>query len=460
MGNSGQPTALRTFKQHVNHSKRMSQIPQVFMGLNAIDLLLPGPLCVRLNARNVTNTGMDIEFATFNGTRVWSAGVTWFAFVPHEGGPSFRTGTVQCDPSVAGYTLHQPGQPGYPHTFEYYVPFPQPFPRDQPPPVVLTAIMGFNAPAKGSQGPTPLRLRVSALEIDNDHFKLQVMTWEDSLVTDVTVSWLAYSVKMDSPYARCIASQVQPCMNSAPNFAVASGKGPRDFVQKISFPEFHDIPAVATWLSGMEIFTRTDVRLKAVEKARTRSGCDLVFGTWDNTLVGGGDITWFAFVDTLPDGAVLEGMRDSNGRRFNLAPPPPAPAQPVAPPMPDMGMPPPPMGMAPPQPMLPPPMGMPPPMSMDPMAGAPPPPMGGMPPMPQAPMGGAPPPPMPTLPDANPNGVEAGMECIVCFERAKDTLLQPCNHICCCSTCAAKLSPNICPVCRSAIESKVKIFFT
>jgi len=243
-------------------------------------------------------------------------------------------------------------------------------------------------------------------------------------------------------------------MNSAPNFAVASGKGPRDFVQKISFPEFHDIPAVATWLSGMEIFTRTDVRLKAVEKARTRSGCDLVFGTWDNTLVGGGDITWFAFVYTLPDGAVLEGMRDSNGRRFNLAPP--APVQPVPPPMPDMGMAPPPMGMAPP------PMGMPPPpMGMDPMAGAPPP-MPGMPPMPQGPMGGPQPPMpgMPPMPAADPNGVEAGMECIVCFERAKDTLLQPCNHICCCSTCAAKLSPNICPVCRSAIESKVKIFFT
>jgi len=236
-------------------------------------------------------------------------------------------------------------------------------------------------------------------------------------VSDVTVSWLAYSVNPDSPYRGCINSMAQPCMATAPNFLVSSGKGPRDFVQKITWPEFRDVPAVATWLSGFEIYTNTDVRLKAVEKARTRNGCDLIFGTWDNTIVGGGDITWFAFLDSAPSAAgaagpagVEQGMRDSNGRRFVMSPPPAAAA--------------------------------PAPASSMPMA----PPMG-------APAGGLAPPP-------GPADSEAGLECIVCFERPKDTLLQPCNHICCCSTCAAKLSPNICPVCRSAIESKVKIFFT
>jgi len=399
----GAPDGLRSFKQHVNHSKQMSAIPQVFIGLHAIDLLIPGPLSIRLNPTNITNKGMDIEFTTFNGTRVWSAGATWFAFVPHEGGPSFRTGVVECNPTVAGYTLHQPGEPGYPHIFEFYVPFPQPFGRDEPIPTVLTAIRGFNAPAKNSETCLPLRLRVSAPEVDYDHFKLEVMTWEDSLVTDVTVSWLAYSVKPDSPYNGCIYSQVQPCMNTAPNFVVASGKGPRDFSQKITWPEFPDVPAVATWLSGMEVFTRTDVRLKAVEKARSRGGCDLIFGTWDNTLVGGGDITFFSFIDNPPalGAAPEQGMRDSNGRRFNVAP-----------------------------------------------AGAP------------APVASAPAAPVGAVPGMPGGDVEAGMECIVCFERAKDTLLVPCNHICCCSQCAEKLQPNICPVCRSAIQSKVKIFFT
>jgi len=395
----GAPNGVRSFTQHVNHSKRMSAIPQVFLGLNAIDLILPGPLTVRLSPKNITATGMDIDFTTYNSTSVWSAGATWFAFVNHPGGPIFRTGTVKCDPSVEGYNLHRPGQPGSPNIFQYYVPFAEPFSRNQAPPTVLVAITGFCAPARGASGSVPLRLRVSAPpdEVDYDHFKLEVMTWEDSLVSDVTVSWLAYSVDAGSPYAGCIASHVQPCMNDSPGFAVGTGTGPRDFIQKINWPAFSDIPAVATWLSGMEVFTRTDVRLKAVEKARTPTGCDLVFGTWDNTLVGGGDITWFAFVDTLP-GGVAPGMRDSTGRRFVPSSVPSAPAHASA----------------------------------------------------------------PAAPTALPGGgaVESGMECVICYERQKDTLLQPCNHICCCSTCASKLKPNICPICRTAITNKVKIFFT
>jgi len=231
--------------------------------------------------------------------------------------------------------------------------------------------------------------------VTHDHFKLVVMTWEESLVTDVTVSWMAYQVNPMSPFASCIASQPVPCMSSMPGFNVGAGNGPRDFVQKITWPEFADVPAVATWLSGMEIYTAADVRLKAVEKSRTRSGCDLVFGTWNDTAIGGGDITYFAFLDNIPgSGAQPAGMRDATGRRFNFAPPTETPSAP------------------------------------------------------SAPVG---------LPASDDN---TGMECVVCFERPKDTLLQPCNHICCCSTCANKLSPNICPVCRTAITSKQKIYFT
>jgi len=398
LGKGGAPNATRTFTCHVNHAKKMSAIPCVFMGLNAIDLLVCGPLCIHASPANITNTGMDIQFVTRNDSCVWSAGTTWFAYVPHPGGPEFRTGVVNCDPGMPGYSLHMPGQPGMPHVYEYFVPFPQPFDRSLPPPMVLCVIQGFTAPHRNEQGAIPLRLRVFPTEIDHDRFKINVMTWEDSMVSDVTVSWLAYSVDPASPYARCISSQTLPCMNSAPNFAVYQGNGPRDFVQPIAYSRdpFPDVPAVATWLSGFEVFTRADVRLKAIEKSRTTVGCDLVFGTWANTSVGGGDITWLAFIDDVAPvaagafSAPPSGMRDSTGRRFAMAP---AGAPAAAP----------------------------------------------------APASGA---------------IEPGMECIVCFERAKDTLLQPCNHICCCSECASRLKPNICPVCRTAITSKSKIFFT
>jgi len=399
---SGAPDGIRTFTCHVNHSKRMSAIPCVFMGLNAIDLLIGAPLCIHTAPQNVTNNGMDIQFSTRNGSCVWSAGVTWFAYVPHRGGPEFRTGAVHCDPQLPGYSLHMPGMPGMPRVFEYFVPFPQPFDRSLPPPMVLCAMQGFTAPERSDQGAIPLRIRVFPTEVTHDRFKVNVMTWEESMVSDVTVSWLAFSVSPASPYARCLAGMAIPCMNNSPSFTVASGSGPRDFVQQIPFARdpFPDVPAVATWLSGFEIFTR-DVRLKAIEKSRNAAGCDLVFGTWANTIVGGGDISWLAFIDSTPAhagpggaggyGAAPAGQRDASGRRFEMAPPT-APSVPAA-----------------------------------------------MPP---------------------PGGVEAGMECIICFERAKDTLFEPCHHICCCSACAGKLKPNICPVCRTAISSKSKIFFT
>jgi len=392
----GAPDATRTFTSHVNFAKKLSAIPCVFMGLNAIDLLVTGPLCIHTATTNVSDRGMDVQFSTRNDACVWSAGVNWFCYVPHRGGPEFRTGIVHCDPGLPGYNLHLPGEFGMPHVYEYYVPFPQPFDRTLPPPMVLCAIQGFTAPQRNDQGVLPLRLRVFPSEVDHDRFKINVMTWEDSVVNDVTVSWLAYTVSPVSPYARAISSQTVPCMNTAPNFTVNQGTGPRDFVQPILFARdpFPDVPAVATFLSGFEIFTRADVRLKAIEKSRTAAGCDLVFGTWANTSVGGGDITWLAFLDDAPTApgappAQQTGMRDSTGRRFEMAPA-------------------------------------------------------------SAPAAATPP----------PGGVESGMECIVCFERNKDTLFSPCNHICCCSSCASKLKPNICPVCRSAISSKSKIFFT
>jgi len=378
------------------------------MGLNAIDLLVTGPLCIHVVPKNITNKGMDIQFSTRNDACVWSTGVSWFAYVPHQGGPEFRTGVVNFNPGTPGYSLHMSDYQasGMPRVCEYIVPFPRPFDRSLPPPMVLCTIQGFTAPHRNSQGALPLRLRVFPSDITESSFKIVVMTWENSVINDVTVSWLAYSVHPSSPYAQCIAGMAVPCMNTAPNFAVGEGKGPRDFVQQIPFARdpFPDVPSVATFLSGFEIFTRADVRLKAIEKSRTRAGCDLVFGTWADTKVGGGDISWLAFLDT-PAAAADGGMRDSSGRRFAVAP----------------------------------------------QASAPPPAI--------APQASAPPPAVPGAP-AGPAGVEAGMECVICYERAKDTLLQPCNHICFCSDCASKLKPNICPVCRSPITSKIKIFFT
>lgn len=47
--------------------------------------------------------------------------------------------------------------------------------------------------------------------------------------------------------------------------------------------------------------------------------------------------------------------------------------------------------------------------------------------------------------------------CVVCQTNRKDTLLQPCRHLCLCSECAAQL--RTCPVCRVNIENRLHNVF-
>ena len=46
--------------------------------------------------------------------------------------------------------------------------------------------------------------------------------------------------------------------------------------------------------------------------------------------------------------------------------------------------------------------------------------------------------------------------CIVCLDKTIDTMLSPCNHLQCCSSCAQALV--LCPVCRKQVETKIKVY--
>ena len=83
--------------------------------------------------------------------------------------------------------------------------------------------------------------------------------------------------------------------------------------------------------------------------------------------------------------------------------------------------------------------------------------------------GGAPVPDRPAAPAdaaaAAPAGGGQGelleeLECAICMDARKDTLLMPCNHACVCNACAQDLLRNksACPSCRVPIESAMKIF--
>lgn len=50
--------------------------------------------------------------------------------------------------------------------------------------------------------------------------------------------------------------------------------------------------------------------------------------------------------------------------------------------------------------------------------------------------------------------------CVICLSHPKTHLLTPCGHKCMCAGCAARAAPrgSICPICRTTVESVVRVF--
>ena len=56
--------------------------------------------------------------------------------------------------------------------------------------------------------------------------------------------------------------------------------------------------------------------------------------------------------------------------------------------------------------------------------------------------------------------LEDAINCVVCMERPKTTMISPCNHVCLCTDCSG-LAPEhlkLCPVCRVPISSTTTVY--
>jgi hypothetical protein len=50
----------------------------------------------------------------------------------------------------------------------------------------------------------------------------------------------------------------------------------------------------------------------------------------------------------------------------------------------------------------------------------------------------------------------SNIECVVCLERQKRVMLNPCKHLCCCKECSKKV--DTCPLCRKKVEEKIDVY--
>jgi hypothetical protein len=48
--------------------------------------------------------------------------------------------------------------------------------------------------------------------------------------------------------------------------------------------------------------------------------------------------------------------------------------------------------------------------------------------------------------------LESRVNCVICYERARDMIIFPCTHFVCCQNCTKQLN-NQCPMCRGSVAS-------
>lgn len=52
--------------------------------------------------------------------------------------------------------------------------------------------------------------------------------------------------------------------------------------------------------------------------------------------------------------------------------------------------------------------------------------------------------------------VRSPQDCVVCMDAARNVVLVPCGHVCCCKTCGEAL--DTCPICREHIEQALRMY--
>ncbi len=95
---------------------------------------------------------------------------------------SLLSATVVLDSSMEGWSLLDPST-GEDRAFRYHVSFSRPF---SAPPVVQVGIVGLDASKEDN-----LRVRVRAHDITANGFALEAITWLNTKIWSVEVSWLA-----------------------------------------------------------------------------------------------------------------------------------------------------------------------------------------------------------------------------------------------------------------------------
>eukprot|EP01114_Cavostelium_apophysatum_P002560 TRINITY_DN1227_c0_g1_i1.p1 TRINITY_DN1227_c0_g1~~TRINITY_DN1227_c0_g1_i1.p1 ORF type:complete len:425 (+),score=107.88 TRINITY_DN1227_c0_g1_i1:59-1333(+) len=391
----------RTYTEHIRFSKRFPSSPIVQLSFSTLDVLTDADHRISTAPINVDQDGFDLQINTWEDTQVWSAAVSWIAY---DKGFSTRAGNMICSGTASlrknlpGYGLHK----GHgDRDFKYTIDFPKAFTS---PPNIFVAFSQLDV-FNGKD----TRVKVYTNNIKNGSFECVVGTWSDTHVWSTGITWIAFDKNFSDTNGPDLKIQTgrQPFKKDNPGYNLWKGEGDRSIKRRQNFVrKFGENPTVITSLCELDVVRDYDHRISTVAENSSSTGFDIKLGTWNDTLVWGGSVSWLAF---------------GKGQ----APPPPAPA--VVPP---------PAAAA---------------AANDDADGQ------------------SPAKKQKTEHDnassSSSNSKEEeddSKECKVCMDNPINTVLVPCGHLCVCESCSQLLTKNkhsaLCPICKGKIKSVVKTF--
>eukprot|EP00727_Mastigamoeba_balamuthi_P002182 m51a1_g11961 hypothetical protein (367) ;mRNA; f:796648-798256 len=286
----------RNFVQHVNFARPFTEAPNVFLAFSALDLLSDDNHRCWVSPTNVTERGFDISFGTDQGSHVWSASASFFAYekapAAHDGS-HIESGNYMVNRHTPGYGLSfGAGERNVTARILFRKPF-----ANGVAPRVAVCLAGVDAAPTADH-----RVAVLARDVTHEAFVLVVRTWSNSAVNSVSVAWLAVEDGLESAENACLKIGTQQFSSAEDGFVLDKGHGDRDQKKHVRFDRAFDRRPSGALVCASAIDVEVvkddkDLRVKMIETGINQDGFDLTLGTWNDTCVWGATATWIAFTD-------------------------------------------------------------------------------------------------------------------------------------------------------------------
>lgn len=238
--------------------------PGICMGLNQLDLGQQSPIQANCYPSGITRKSMTVHIDNYDDGTLYGGGCAWQEIT----NPSiqFGTYTLSDDEDRLPFQASNTTRITFDSMFEAT-------------PVVLAFFSGLNLAQD-----KPWQLATTVDSIDAGGFTLHVDTPVDQLLTDATVSWLAYprnNGRIASGMANTVGERPLPTRNSG----------------RVDFPStvFTHAPKAQVFINSLDVDPARNLRLRVEPTDVSVTGMRWNADTWYDTILNSVGITYIAF---------------------------------------------------------------------------------------------------------------------------------------------------------------------